>query len=200
MIIYKSVRIGIRFWFIKYDIYIVQQKGSAMKLIMHDLPQSDFKKIIPSTDPDTTVIFDNGKIHACIGCFGCWIKTPGVCVIKDGYQNLGEMFSKSDEIIVISRCIYGTYSPFIKNIWDRSIAYLLPYFTKKNNETHHKMRYDHNFKLTVHFYGDDLTRNEIDTAQKFVKANCVNFATVPEIYFHEAFEEIGGKKCEYRAY
>ena len=25
----------------------------------------------------------NKKLATCIGCFGCWIKTPGECILKD---------------------------------------------------------------------------------------------------------------------
>jgi multimeric flavodoxin WrbA len=159
---------------------------------MHDLPEMDFNGIISAIDKETIIVSDNGKIHHCIGCFGCWIKTPGVCIFQDGYQNMGQLFSKCDKITVISKCLYGGYSPFIKNVWDRSISYLLPYFTKKNNETHHKMRYNNEFKLFVHFYGNSVSQNEISTAEKLVKANCVSFTSIPKIYFHKTIGEIRG--------
>jgi multimeric flavodoxin WrbA len=165
-----------------------------MKLVMHDLSEADFKQTGFSINRETTIISNNGKIHTCVGCYGCWIKTPGVCIIKDGYQNLGQLFSKSNDVIVISKCVYGGYSPFIKNIWDRSISYLLPYFIKKNNETHHTMRYGNAFNLTVHFYADsDICPNEKDTAQKLIKANCVSYGTTPQIYFYNSLEELKGK-------
>ena len=30
-----------------------------------------------------TVELRNKKLATCIGCFGCWIKTPGECILKD---------------------------------------------------------------------------------------------------------------------
>jgi multimeric flavodoxin WrbA len=161
-----------------------------MNLIIHDLMETDFKTIVSLTDGDTTIISDDGNIHSCIGCYSCWIKTPGICIFKDAYRNLGQLFSKCSKIMVISKCEYGGYSPFVKNVWDRSISYLLPYFTKKNNETHHKMRYDNEFKLIVHFYGNNISQNETVTAEKLIKANCVSFAGVPEVYFHNSIAGI----------
>jgi multimeric flavodoxin WrbA len=158
---------------------------------MHDLSESQFKQIVPSINQETTVIADNGKIRACIGCYGCWLKTPGVCVLKDGYQNFGQLYAKTNEMIVISKCVYGSYSPFIKNVWDRSISYVLPYFVKINNETHHKLRYNNKFDLKVYFYGD-TTEIERDTAQKLIKANCVSFGVNPLIHFHNTVEEMEG--------
>ncbi len=164
-----------------------------MKMIIHDLGQEEFTVLEPPSTGDTIVISDHGKIRPCIGCFGCWIKTPGVCIIKDDYQSMGELLSKCDEIIIISRCVYGSYSPFIRNVLDRSISYLLPYFVQKNDETHHQNRYNNYFKLTVHFYGEDITKAEEKTAQALVKANGINFYSEEEcVCFHQSLESIKG--------
>ncbi len=164
-----------------------------MKMIMHDLTQEEFSNLGPLTAADNIVISDNGTIRPCIGCFGCWIKTPGVCVIKDDYQSIGELMSKCDELIIINRCVYGSYSPFIRNALDRSISYLLPYFMQKNGETHHQSRYSNHFRLTVHFYGDDITKAEEKTARALVKANAVNYSSKEDqVYFHQSLESIKG--------
>lgn len=146
-----------------------------MKIIIHDLAQEEFNTLYRNIPSDVTVISDNETIRNCIGCFGCWIKTPGVCVLKDGYHNMGELLSKCDMLIIISKCMYGSFSPFIRNVLDRSIPYLLPYFITKNGETHHKPRYKNYFDLTVYFYGDDLSNEEKKTATDLVAANSVNF-------------------------
>jgi multimeric flavodoxin WrbA len=162
-----------------------------MKLMIHDLNQQEFTSLQVIQDLHTKVISDNGTIHHCIGCFGCWIKTPGTCVIKDGYQNMGELLSKCDELIIISKCIYGSYSPFIRNILDRSIPYLLPYFTTINGETHHQQRYDHKFHLLVHFYGNDILAAEKTTAKTLVAANSTNFYSLGnQVYFHDNLHSI----------
>lgn len=107
---------------------------------------------------------------------------------------MGELLSKSEKVTIISRCFYGSYSPFVKNVLDRSIPYLLPYFKIKNNETHHKRRYQNNIKLEVHFYGENITEKEAETAKKLVKANCINFYIKNyEISFSRSFDELRGK-------
>ena len=50
-----------------------------MKLLIHDLSIKDFKRNFKNLPKDIKVISDNGTIHNCMGCFGCWIKTPGIC-------------------------------------------------------------------------------------------------------------------------
>jgi multimeric flavodoxin WrbA len=161
---------------------------------MHDLSEMDFKQMAFSINDEITIVSNSRKINPCVGCYGCWIKTPGICMMKDGYQNFGQLFSKTNDVVVISECVYGGYSPFIKNVWDRSISYLLPYFTKKENETHHKMRYDSAFALSVHFYNDKgISPSEKDTAQKLIKANSISFDTAPQTYFYNSIEELKGK-------
>lgn len=161
------------------------------KIIIHDLDQSKFTELYPNIDPDCVIISDNGTIRNCIGCFGCWIKTPGICVLKDGYGNMGELLAKSNELTIISKCIYGSYSPFIRNVLDRCIPYLSPYFVPKNGETHHKNRYDNTLNLSAHFYGDDLTGKEKKTAAALVKANGINFyASESKAFFYDSPESI----------
>jgi multimeric flavodoxin WrbA len=158
-----------------------------MDIIIHDL--KNFDKIVIANQKETVIISDSGKIHPCICCYGCWIRTPGQCVINDGYNNMGELMSRTSKIIIISQCLYGGYSPFVKNVIDRSISYLLPYFKMKNGETHHKRRYDNNVDLIVYFYGT-ITESEKETARKLVKANGINMYKRTEVNFYTSFEEI----------
>lgn len=168
-----------------------------MQLIIHDMNREEFQRIyeklengairkvigkrkeknenwIENNEEEVKIISDENKIKNCMGCFCCWIKNPGRCILKDGYENLAELYSKAEKITIISKCCYGTYSPFVKNVLDRSIPYLLPFFKLKNNEMHHTIRYKKKLLLEVYFYGKDLTELEKNTAEKTVKANCIN--------------------------
>ena len=133
------------------------------------------KKIID--DEDISIICDNNRIKSCMGCFECWIKTPGKCKIRDGYENLAKLYSKADKVVIISQCVYGSYSPFVKNVIDRTIPYLLPFFKFKNKEMHHIARNKTRFDLNVYFYGENLTQSEKMAAKEIVKANSVNLNT-----------------------
>lgn len=135
---------------------------------------SESQEIEITTNKKIYVIYDDNKIKSCTGCFECWIKIPGKCKIKDNYENLGKIYSKAKKITIISKCCYGSYSPFVKNVLDRSIPYLLPFFKFKNREMHHSTRYKTKFNLNVYFYGENLTEKEKETAEKMVEANVVN--------------------------
>ena len=168
-----------------------------MNLLIHDLNRIEVEKFIGGND-DIKVISNNNSIRNCMGCFGCWIKTPGKCVINDDYQNMGALFGAAENVIVISRCFYGGYSPFVKNVMDRSIPYLLPFFKIKQNKTHHKQRYHNRFNLIVCFYGSDISNKEKEIARKLVEANAINFeATKTKISFFENEDEALRKGLSY---
>ncbi|KEZ85852.1 flavoprotein [Clostridium sulfidigenes] len=162
-----------------------------MKLLIHDLESKDFKKIFPNQLDDTMVISDDGTIHHCIGCFGCWIKTPAACVIRDKYGDMGEYWSKCQEVILISKCCYGGFSPFVKNVLDRSISYIHPYFVIRNGEMHHRRRYKNRMDMRVWFYGENITKKEKQTSEKLVKANSINLdCHVSSISFVNSIEKM----------
>ena len=164
-------------------------------MIIHDLSPEQAEEVLSGVE-DNCIIADNHKIRNCIGCFGCWIKTPGQCVIKDGYETMGANLGKTKELIVISRMNYGGFSPFVKNVFDRSISYLHAYFQIRNKEMHHRHRYDNVIHLRVFFYGDDITQEEKDTANRYVEAVCVNLkASFEDIRFVTEKELMEGNLC-----
>lgn len=164
-----------------------------MDLVIHDLKKEEWDQIA-SNYPETRVIGDHGTIKKCTGCFGCWVKTPGQCVIADDYQKMGEWLAEADKVMIISKCCFGCYSPFVKNVLDRSISYLLPYFEIRNGEMHHKARYQKQLSMSVIFYGEKITEEERDTAKKLVEANAMNFQARADKVLFTGKEEVCQKE------
>lgn len=157
-----------------------------MKLLIHDLTAEDAGRLFPEWTGETgwRVISDDGALKNCTGCFGCWVKTPGACVIRDTYGDMGQLLARCDEVVLVSRCCYGGPSPFVKGVLDRSISYIHPYFAMKGGEMHHRRRYEHDFTLSVCFYGADLSEGERHTAEKWVHAAADNlYCSVKKIVF-----------------
>ena len=163
-----------------------------MNLIIHDLSKEQWEALAFPLKEETKIIDNSGKIKKCMGCFGCWLKTPGRCVIPDEYQRMGELAAKAGELTIISKCSFGSYSFFVKNVLDRSISYVLPFFEIREGEMHHRKRYDNQFLMRVIFYGSDITEEEKETAKELVKANAANLhGKVKEVLFVESAEKIG---------
>lgn len=159
------------------------------RLIIHDVP-AEF--ITGFTDTNEDILIDASQIHQyCIGCFGCWLKTPGTCVIKDGFENMGKHLSEVSEFVLISKATFGSYSSAVKNVLDRSISYVLPFFEIRNGEMHHGERYHNHLKISAVFYGS-LTEAEKRTAESLVKANAVNLnAELGKVHFIKDMEAVG---------
>ena len=159
-----------------------------MRLLIHDLDRAP-----AAESPDLAVLGPGTDIHPCLGCFGCWVKTPNACVLRDGVGDMGTLLARCGRVTIVSRCRYGGFSPFVKNVLDRSIPYLHPDFVLKNGEMHHKRRYRNEVSLSVWFYGDALTPGIRKTAAEVVAANAVNLSwTVEAVRFSEKLEKWEG--------
>lgn len=159
-----------------------------MKLLIHDLDDKEWEKVADSYE-GYEVISDNGTIKPCVGCFGCWLKTPGKCLIDDGYGRMGELFHKASEVVVISRYTYGGFSSFVKNVFDRSIGLVLPFMYLRDGEMHHKKRYEEEKEISFIFRKGSFTEEEKAHARQYVEAVCRNFhGIIKKVEFEECIE------------
>ena len=156
-----------------------------MRTIIHDLEDTSFLNL------NENDILVNEADKNCIGCFSCWVRKPFECIHKDKIVNNGKTILESDDLIIISRFTYGTYSSKIKRIIERSISFVEPFFTIRNGEIHHKVRTNKKINFKVYFYGEYITEEDKNIATKFVEANMNNLNTnYPEIYFYNNCKEI----------
>lgn len=167
-----------------------RERVQAMIVLIHDLQGDQAERLVAGYGKDTVVVSDDGSIKHCLGCFGCWTKDPGACIIKDKYSSMGSLLGACRELHIVSECVYGGFSPFIKNVLDRSISYVHPDFRMREGKTHHRLRYDRPFQIYAWFYGEALTENEQKTARELLVANSINMGCpVAEVHF---LEDIAG--------
>jgi multimeric flavodoxin WrbA len=80
-------------------------------------------------------------IAPCTGCFGCWTRTPGECVVEDGARDVLRSYVRSDVVAYVTPVTFGGYSSELKKMLDRLIPILDPRFTTVGGEVHHLLRY-----------------------------------------------------------
>ena len=119
------------------------------------------------------VICADGKYAPCQGCFGCWTKHPAECRLKDSLHTVCRVIGRADELIIISENYYGSYSPVIKNVLDRSIGSSTPFSTYRGKQMHHTLRYGKHEILKVFTYGD-ITEEETATFELVAARNAIN--------------------------
>ncbi|MCL2198316.1 MAG: flavodoxin family protein [Defluviitaleaceae bacterium] len=137
-----------------------------------------------------TIFQASHEVKPCLGCFGCWIKTPGKCVINDNDSDFAITIPHVQEVIIISQLVFGGLSPNIKAIFDRSIGFILPFFCNVNGEMHHKQRYKKRPSLKYLLYANVISDKEKSTAQKLAKANAINLGAdnLSVHFYHSTIE------------
>ena len=108
-----------------------------MKIILSDRPLS-----LDLGDRVDVVSFDlsHMKIAPCVGCFGCWTRTPGKCVIRDDAVRVYPVLAGSDTALYVSRVRYGGYDLVMKTMLERAIPVQQAFIRLLDGETHHVQR------------------------------------------------------------
>jgi len=78
----------------------------------------------------------------CNGCFGCWTKTPGECLVEDDARGLAAKVVAADTVAVAGPLAFGAWGSIAKSAIDRLICLILPHFTTVGGEVHHQRRYE----------------------------------------------------------
>lgn len=134
--------------------------------------------------------------RGCVGCFGCWVKTPGRCIVHDGLAGMGTLLGAASEVAIMARNTYGAYAPLAKKALDRSLGYLHCDFRVVRGETHHRLRYGNAPRLTVWLYGPS-TEEERATAVELVRRNALNMgATLGDVWFPSTPEGCGLRRSD----
>lgn len=81
------------------------------------------------------------RIAPCTGCFGCWVRTPGICVIDDAGRETARAALRCDLLVFLTPIAFGGYSSELKKAVDRMLPLLSPFFTRIGGEIHHLPRY-----------------------------------------------------------
>ncbi len=121
------------------------------------------------------ILLHEQEIAPCLGCFGCWVKTPGVCVIDDYGRVLNEKIINSEMVVYITPVTYGGYSSELKKALDRIIPLILPFFKKVQGEVHHKERYEKYPKVVVLGMMDGEDHESEEIFNSLIKRNSLNW-------------------------
>lgn len=110
---------GFTYFYLQYLIRGIEQTGTEVEVIN---------------------IYDKKfSIEACQGCFTCWTKTKGKCVIKDDANELIETV-KSTYLIIYAFPLYVDSIPAkLKALLDRMFITVMPVFVPYHNLTRHPL-------------------------------------------------------------
>lgn len=113
---------------------------------------AEFLKGAEQADATTENIFlSEKKVHYCLGCFNCWLRTPGTCAIRnDDMEQLLETYRRADVVVFATPLYVDNVSGLMKNFMDRLIPLAEPFFAKDaRGECRHVLRSPKRPKMMV---------------------------------------------------
>lgn len=132
------------------------------------------------------------NINFCNGCWSCWVKTPGLCAIKDDHEQILSRIPNVDLVLYISPVILGYESSYVKTCKDRSIGSAHPYIIIHKGEQHHVQRYEKMPDIGIMLITDnDTTEEDIDLIASTYFRNALNFSKDDTSQFH-TINNVGG--------
>ena len=81
------------------------------------------------------------KIMHCMGCNNCWLKTPGICSIKDDYEIILKKLVNAENFWVVADTKFGFIDYRGKRVLDRIVPMLNMYIEIRDGWERHQLRY-----------------------------------------------------------
>lgn len=125
--------------------------------IINGIPDNSYEDFEDSLNSTTEALSGQHEIdvycvrdmdfHNCIGCFSCWVKTPGKCIFDDDITEVLKKTHRSDLLIYVSPVSAGFLTAETKKAMERFLPLMLPYIDIYKKECHHLPRYEMNYKM-----------------------------------------------------
>jgi multimeric flavodoxin WrbA len=134
------------------------------------------------------------KLAHCLGCFNCWVKTPGMCVEADEGRTIARAIVRSDTLVLFTPVTFGGYSPEMKKMVDRFVQIASPLFAMFNGETHHPPRYRKLPRIVAVGVQREANEREAQVFRTLAGRNAINFhppsSATEVVVAGEAFDEL----------
>lgn len=125
------------------------------------------------------VRFEEKPIIACTGCWSCWLKTPGRCVMKDQMAEIYPDYVNSDTVILLMTTAQGFINHKAKAFIDRTIPHYHPYIEIVGGECHHVARYERYPDMVFYFETEGLSNQEEQVIEDYLYRTAYHFKSKP---------------------
>ena len=117
-----------------------------MKVIVHDLQEKSWQALGMQLQEKDIVIGKN---------------------METTEKDIGRLIGSCRQLVLISRCVYGGFSPFIQGILSKCKRYFGPFLEVRHGQTHYQVHNGNKneFAMICCFYGDQITTREEQSAR-----------------------------------
>ena len=124
----------------RYERY--KMKALALNTSGTSIDSDQIKRLLPNNGDEVEFINTSDmKIAHCIGCNQCWLKTPGICAIKDDYETIVKRLVQVRDLWIISDTRFGFLDFKGKRVLDRIMPMLNMYLEFRDGWMRHQLRY-----------------------------------------------------------
>lgn len=119
----------------------------------------------------------------CVGCFGCWVKTPGMCVSRDASHDVDRRVINSDLVLFASPLLMGFPSAVLKKTQDKLIGLVHPFIELVEGECHHIKRYERYPYLGVLVEPEaDTDEEDLEIVKDIYQRTSLNFKSTLRLF------------------
>lgn len=94
------------------------------------------------------------NISPCIGCNACWLVTPGICSVKDGYEDILKGCIECENVIFLSGTALNFVDHRMKNVIDRLLPLATMYVHIVDGQCRHVPRYNRKYRFGLLYSGE----------------------------------------------
>lgn len=125
-------------------------------LIVNTLPAEEetARRAIRLLKPDKVWETTTMRLLPCLGYNDCWLKTPGICAIKDDYPELLKGYLAYDATIFLAGTALGFVDYRMKNLTDRLLPLATMYTQFVDGEMRHVSWYDKHYRFGLLYNGE----------------------------------------------
>ena len=117
-----------------------------MKVIVHDLQEKSWQALGMKLQEKDIVISEG---ESCAG------------------RDIEGLIGSCGQLVLISRCVYGGFSPFVQGVLEKCRKYFGPFLEMRHGQTHYEVKSENrnSFGMVCCFYGDNITPREEQSAR-----------------------------------
>jgi len=117
-------------------------------------------------------------LRHCVGCWGCWVKTPGECVARDASLEMDRAVINADFVLWAAPLKMGFPAELLKMALDKHLPLIHPYMEVAYGESHHLRRYKRYPRVGLLLEKESMTdERDLQIVRDILCRTAINFKT-----------------------